>query len=180
MADATLALPFPGPSFAGRSLFASHSAGAERYTYRDRSYGNWHRSASIARFLPADAARTLTMADLDSVLFAEYHWPIKLPLALIEVAQDIGQEKPAGVICKLAEMAGVPAYVALYTHSASVNPGNKNWPDIERFRIKRIWPSPEKGWRVLTPQQWADALVQIRGWQLKRFGVQEAANDAKF
>ncbi len=106
-------LPLCGPSFAGRSLF-SPLAGAERYLYRDRSYGNWHRPASIGRFMPAEAARSLTMADLDSVLFAEYHWPIKLPLCLVEVAQDIGQEKPAGVIRKLAELAGIPAYVALY------------------------------------------------------------------
>ena len=30
--------------------------------------------------------------------------------------------KPAGVIRKLAEMAGVPAYVALYTRSAMAIP----------------------------------------------------------
>ena len=165
------------PSFAGRPLFVP---GAERYVYRDRSYGNWHRAASISRFLPADAARTLTMVDLDSVLFAEYDWPIKIPLCLVEVARDIDQEKPAGVIRKLAELAGIPAYVALYTLRAASNPGARNWPDIERFRVKRLWPDPEAGWRVLTPQQWADALVQIRGWQLKRFAVQEAANDERF
>ena len=180
MADATLAPPSSGPSFAGSQFAAAPLAGAERYQYRDRSYGNWHRTASIGRFLPAEAARTLTMADLDSVLFAEYHWPIKLPLCLVEVAQDIGQEKPAGVIRKLAELAGIPAYVALYTQSAAANPSNVNWPDIERFRIKRLWPCPEAGWRDLTPQQWADALVQIRGWQLKRFDVQHAANDNTF
>ena len=174
-------LPLCGPSFAGRSLFAPTSlAGAERYLYRDRSYGNWHRPPSISRFIPPEAARSLTMADLDSVLFAESHWPIKLPLCLVEVAQDIGQEKPAGVIRKLAELAGIPAYVALYTQAAVANTGNVNWPDIERFRIKRLWPCPEAGWRDLTPQQWADALVQIRGWQLRRFAVQEAANDERF
>ena len=174
-------LPLCGPSFVGRPLFAAAPrAGAERYTYRDRSYGNWHRSASISRFLPAEVSRTLTMVDLDSVLFAEYHRPIKLPLCLVEVAQDIGQEKPAGVIRKLAELADIPAFVALYTPSSTRNPGSVEWPDIKCFRIKRLWPHPEVGWRTLTPQQWADALVQIRGWQLKRFAVQEAANDERF
>ena len=169
------------PTFSGRSLFAAAPiAGAERYLYRDRSYGNWHRTASISRFLPAQAARLLTMADLDSVLFAEYEYPIKLPLCLVEVAQDIGQQKPAGVIRKLAELANIPAFVALYTLSNRRNPSNKNWPDIASFRVRRLWPSPERGWRTLTPQQWAEALVRIRGWQLRRFEVKEAANDPRY
>jgi hypothetical protein len=120
------------------------------------------------------------MADLDSVLFAEYNYPDKLPLCLVEVARDIGQEKPAGVIQNLAKLAGIPAYVALYSHSEYPNPSNTNWPDIQRFRVKRVWPHPEPAWRTLTPDQWAKALVQIRGWQLRRFQVQEAANDSHY
>jgi hypothetical protein len=120
------------------------------------------------------------MADLDSVLFAEYNYPDKLPLCLVEVARDIGQEKPAGVIQNLAKLAGIPAYVALYSHSEYPNPSNTNWPDIRRFRVKRVWPHPEPAWRTLTPDQWAKALVQIRGWQLRRFQVQEAANDPNY
>jgi hypothetical protein len=135
---------------------------------------------SIARFLEPKQANALTMADLDSVLFAEYNYPDKLPLCLIEVAQDIGQDKPAGVIHNLARLAGIPAYVALYTHAEHPNPSNTNWPDIECFRVKRLWPKPEESWRSLTPDEWARALVQIRGWQLRRFQVQEAANDPAY
>jgi hypothetical protein len=69
----------------------------ERYLIRDRAYGVWHREKSISRFLDHRQARTLTMADLDSVLFVEYGHSGKLPLALVEVAMDIGQEKPTGV-----------------------------------------------------------------------------------
>lgn len=152
----------------------------ERYPTRDRSYGIWHRVKSITRFLEPRQANALTMADLDSVLFAEYDYPDKLPLCLIEVAQDIGQEKPAGVIQNLARLAGIPAYVALYTHADRPNPANSNWPDIDHFRIKRLWPRPEESWRVMTPDEWARALVQIRGWQLRRFQVQEAANDSVY
>lgn len=152
----------------------------ERYPTRDRSYGIWHRVKSIGRFLAPRQANTLTMADLDSVLFAEYEYGNKLPLCLIEVARDIGQDKPAGVIRNLAQLAGIPAYVALYTHSDLPNPSNSNWPDIDRFRVKRLWPHPEDAWRTLTPDEWAKALVQIRGWQLRRFQVQEAANDPTF
>jgi len=136
----------------------------EHYPTRDRSYGAWHRAPSIGRYLKGVQAESLTMADLDSVLFTE-------------VAVDIGQEKPAGVIQKLAQMADVPAFVVLYTPAAHANPTNPNWADIEAFRVRRLWPRPENRWRVLTPEQWARALVQIRGWQLRRFAVQEAAND---
>jgi hypothetical protein len=149
----------------------------ERYQNRDRHYGIWHRVKSIARFLSPQQAASLTVADLDCVLFTEYHYPDKLPLCLIEVGRDIGQDKPAGVIRKLAELANVPAYVALYTPANDPNPANPNWPDIDQFRIRRLYPFPEHGWRTLTPDQWAQALVQIRGWQLRRFEAMEAAND---
>ena len=152
----------------------------ERYSTRDRSYGIWHRSRSINRFLTKQQAGSMTMADLDSVLFTEYDYPNKLPLCLVEVARDIGQEKSTGVIHGLARMARIPAYVALYTHSDYPNPSNTNWPDIDRFRIKRVWPHPEPSWRTLSPDQWAKALVQIRGWQLRRFEVQDAANDSTY
>ncbi|MCA8051312.1 MULTISPECIES: hypothetical protein [Burkholderia] len=152
----------------------------ERYEIRDRAYGAWHRAPSISRFLSASHAESLTMVDLDSVLFAEYDNTGKIPLALVEVARDIGQEKPAGVMQHLARLANVPAYVALYTPAPTTNPCNPNWDDIESFRVRRMWPRPEDGWRVLTPGQWARALVQIRGWQMRRFEVRGAANDEKY
>lgn len=152
----------------------------ERFLQRDRSYGIWHRQPSIRRFLGRRAA-SLAMLDLDSVLFAEYDYAGKLPLCLIEAAQDVGQEtKPTGVIRRLAALANIPAFVALYTPSDQVNPTNPFWPDIERFRVRRLWPRPEHAWRTLTPQEWAEALVRIRGWQLKRFEVQEASNDPTY
>lgn len=152
----------------------------EQYDTRDRAYSAWHRAPSIRRYLRTTQAESLTMVDLDSVVFTEYDHGAKMPLALVEVAMDIGQEKPAGVLQQLARLAGVPAYVALYTPAASANPANPNWADIESFRVKRMWPRPEYGWRILTPMQWARALVQIRGWQMRRFEVKAAANDDRY
>jgi hypothetical protein len=152
----------------------------ERYKTRDRSYGVWHRVRSIARFLGTKQACGLAMADLDSILFAEYNFPDKLPLCLIEAARDVGQEKSAAMVSNLARMAGIPAYIALYTPAAQANPSNQDWPDIAHFRIKRIWPRPEPAWRTLTPNQWADALIQIREWQLRRFRAVDAANDSTY
>ena len=77
----------------------------ERYEIRDRAYGAWHRAPSISRYLHVGQAESLTMVDLDSVLFAEYDNAGKVPLALVEVARDIGQEKPAGVMQQLARLA---------------------------------------------------------------------------
>lgn len=122
----------------------------------------------------------MTMADLDSVLFVEYGYDNKLPLALIEVARDIGQEKPTGVIRELARMANLPAFVSLYTPSSQANPASPAWHDIDGFRVKRVWPKPEARWRSLTPSQWADALVEIRDWQLRRFSKRAAENDAHY
>jgi len=153
---------------------------AERYLTRDRSYGAWHRVGSIQRFIKPEQAYTLTMADLDSVMFAEYNHASKIPLCLVEVAVDVGQEKPTGLIASLAQRADIPAYVALYSHSSLPNPADTNWPDIAGFRVKRVWPIPERVWRSLSPEEWASALVQIRSWQLRKCLRQEAANDLDY
>ncbi|VCT41781.1 Uncharacterised protein [Burkholderia pseudomallei] len=153
----------------------------ERHFLRDRTYGNWHRAPSIIRFLPARDAEGMTMVDLDSVLFVEHDSEQKIPLCLVEAARDIGQTtKPTGVIRALAERANLPAFVVLYEPSDCQNPANENWSDVESFRVMRIWPHPERTWRVLTPRQWAHALVAIREWQLRRSSTHEAANDATF
>jgi hypothetical protein len=149
----------------------------EQYLIRDRAYGVWHRARSIGRFIGHRQAESLTMADLDSVLFVEYGYSGKLPLALVEVARDIGQEKPAGVIRELAKMANIPAFVALYTPASRPNPVSPAWHDIDQFRVRRLWPNPENVWHTLSPAEWADALVQIRDWQVRRFAGQPA-NDA--
>lgn len=153
---------------------------AERYLARDRSYGAWHRVGSIQRFIRPEHAYSLTMADLDSVMFTEYNHASKMPLCLVEVAVDVGQEKLTGLIASLARQADIPAYVALYSHSRSANPADANWPDIAGFRVKRVWPCPERTWRNLSPEEWACALVQIRSWQLRRYLRQEAANDISY
>jgi hypothetical protein len=134
---------------------------------------------STARFLTTKEVAE-RMADLDSVLFVEYGYDNKLPLALVEVARDIGQEKPTGVIRALARMANLPAFVSLYTPSSQANPASPASHDIDGFRVKRVWPSPEARWRSLTPSEWADALVRIRDWQLQRFASQTAANDRAY
>lgn len=149
----------------------------ETYGTRDRSYSAWHRRLSTRRFVGIDRAQLLAMIDLDAALYVEYDNGSKEPLALIETALDIGQPyKSATVTRKLARRAGVPCYCVLYSPSSQPNPADKRWRDIRQFRVRRLWPNPEKSWRVLTPQEWAAALIKIRAWSTRRLDM-EAAND---
>ena len=150
---------------------------SERTGTRDRAYSAWHRSRSIRRFVGGKRAEELSMIDLDGAMYVEYDDLEKEPLALIETALDIGQQtKPATVTARLAQRAGLPAYVVLYTPSSQPNPADGLQPDIQRFRVRRIWPSPEPGWRQITPRSWAEALLQIRQWSWAKWAG-DAAND---
>jgi len=150
----------------------------ERYGERDLSYSAWHRVRSIARFVGLERAQALKMVDQDAVLYLELDGATKEPLALIEVAIDVGQQsKPATTMARLAAKANLPAFTALYSLAKSANPADKRQLDIQRFRVRRVWPAPEHEWRELTPQEWAQGLLQIRSWSAARLDVQ-AANDA--
>ena len=152
----------------------------ERYGNRDRAYSAWHRRHSTRRFIGIDRAQMLAMIDLDAALYVEYDDGSKEPLALIETALDVGQRyKSAAVTSRLAKRANVPCYCVLYTLAKNANPADPQWRDIERFRVRRLWPQPEATWRTVNPQQWATALLRIRAWATNRLDV-EAANDPDY
>ena len=152
----------------------------ERYGTRDRTYSVWHRRFSTRRFIGIEAAQRLSMIDLDAALYVEYDDQSREPLALIETARDVGQAwKSACVTKRLAQRAGVAAYVLLYRCSAAPNPADTSCPDISQFRIKRLWPKPEHAWRNLSPNDWANALLRIREWAARHLDI-EAANDPNY
>lgn len=152
----------------------------ERWNHRDLTYSAWHRRGSMRRFVGIEKAQLLSMSDLDCVLFVETDSASREPLALVETARDVGQSwKGASVTLNLAKRAHIPAYVILYSCSSERNPANPTWPDIRRFRIKRLWPRPEHVWRNLSPSDWANALLRIRAWSAARHD-QQAANDADY
>lgn len=144
----------------------------ERFNTRERSYSAWHRRLSTQRFVGIERAQTLAMIDLDASLYVEYDDGTKEPLALIETARDVGQEfKNATVTTNLSKACTrriIPAYLVLYTLSSEKNPADPKWNDIEFFRVKRLWPKPEKRWTILTPMQWCKRLVQLREWSSSR------------
>lgn len=153
----------------------------EKYGFlRSRVYSAWHRRHSARRFVGIEAAQRLCMVDIDASLWVEVDDHTKEPLALIETSCDVGQAwKAAGVTKRLAQRAGVPAYVVLYRCSAESNPASPGVPDIASFRVKRLWPKPEHNWRHFTPTEYAKGLLRIREWACKRLD-REAANDANY
>ena len=137
----------------------------ELYGTRDRTYSAWHRRMSTRRFVGIERAQTLAMIDLDAACYVEYDDITKEPLALIETARDVDQSyKTATVTRNLARRCApeVRAYSLLYKPADYPNPADMRWPDITSFRAKRIWPDPITDWRMFSPQQWADFLVQLR------------------
>lgn len=152
----------------------------ERFGTRDRTYSAWHRRLSTRRFVGIEKAQLLSMIDLDGALYCEFDATSSEPLALIETAIDRGQRrKVATVTRRLAERARLPAYCVLYHPAAYRNPADPTEPDIDGFRVRRLWPCPETEWRVLNPLEWAEALLQIREWAALR-ADREAANDANY
>ncbi len=141
----------------------------EVYDTRDRSYSAWHRRLSTGRFVGIEKAQLLAMIDLDASLYVEYDDGTKEPLALIETARDIGQNyKNATVTRKLAARANLPCFVVLYHLSDNPNPANTNYKDIDRFRVKRLYPNMESNWRVLDPKEWAENLIRMRDWKARQ------------
>ena len=67
----------------------------------------------------------------------------------------------------------------LYAAANDPNPAEPRYRDIRALRVRRVWPKPEAQWRTLTPNAWANALLQIRAWSARRLDI-EAANDSHY
>lgn len=146
----------------------------ERFGTRDQSYSAWHRKKSTSRFIGLEKAQLLAMIDLDACPYVEYDDESKDPLALIEVAIDVGQNsKPSTVTRKLAELCNIPALVVLYKLDEDFpNPANERFQDICSFRVKRIHPKEQKEWETLTPSEYAERLLRVRQWSADKKSVE--------
>jgi hypothetical protein len=141
----------------------------EVFGCRDRIYSEWHRRHSTKRFVDIEQAQLLAMIDLDGVYWVEYRDADRWPVALVETARDISQDrKPATVLTNLAKLAGIPAFVALYTPATAPNPAAPEWPDIAMFRYRRVYPEGQPNWITCTPADFAQMLLRLRQWSGKR------------
>lgn len=117
------------------------SAIKERYGERELIYSAWHREQNTH----------LSMIDLDAI---ETCKQCKQPLALIELARDVGQlHKTTTITRKLAEMANIPAYLVFYKIDIAET--------ITSFRVSQV--SPIKGVeRIMTPGEYEKFLLELR------------------
>ena len=119
-------------------------------------FNEWHRQDSIKRFITDEDARALTAMDIDLI---EYDFPTGKTVLLHEVAMYVGQTgKQTHVLAELAKHRGITALCTLYTLSKNDNPANPEVPDISCFRVKKVWPDPEKKFRMYTPAGYAKQL----------------------
>ena len=115
----------------------------ERTGVRNLSFSTWHRS------LP----QRCHVIDID---FCEYCWRCRRPLALIETATGHhDRPKPTTVLQRLAEMAGLPAWLILYdidlTQPFDIGP---------TLRVSRLRPDPA-GPYERTLEQVGDLITRI-------------------
>lgn len=109
---------------------------------------------------------TATMIDLDGL---EYCRRCREPLALIEVARDIGQAvKPVTVLRRLAVRAGIRAVCVLYVPSAEPCPCGPLGTDVEcchgilTMRARQVHPTNDDTWLEMDPTRFAGWLYFIR------------------
>jgi hypothetical protein len=141
----------------------------EQNNRRYATYSLWHRERSIVRYLEnPDDAHQLGCIDIDAVCWIEWERGSRDPLALIETARDDpGKDKSGTVLRNLGALANIPTFIVLYVPASHPNPAYPQVPDIERFRIRRLWPDPEKAYRELTCKQYAEWLKQLRELQTR-------------
>ena len=91
----------------------------------------------------------LTAIDIDWIEYCRY---CRRPLALVETAHDVGQDKSADVLRRIGEMASIPVWTALSREVAG----------RQRFRVRRVFPESGAGWRDLSSVEWYQVLAQYR------------------
>ncbi|RLC87699.1 MAG: hypothetical protein DRJ03_05335 [Chloroflexi bacterium] len=112
----------------------------ERYGTRDLTYSSWHRTLHPS----------LHYIDLDAV---EYCARCKEPLALLELAQDVGQtSKTTTVLRKLARRSNLPAYLVFW---------KKEGDSISQFRIRQVWPNWGEE-QTMSPEEYEGWLLSLR------------------
>jgi hypothetical protein len=133
---------------------------------RPQAYSYWHRLDSIKRFFGNDRerARRLGLVDIDAIFWVEYNDGTRQPAALIETAQDVlaNRNKSGNVLCNLANRAGLPAFIVLYTLANCENAAFPCVRDIASFRVRQLNPNPESAYEEMTPAEYALFLESLR------------------
>jgi hypothetical protein len=130
---------------------------------RDLTYSNWHREASMARFLNGRASWALGLIDIDGL---EYCRSCETPLALIETTRYQGSYRKSDYLTlRLAVRADVPMFTVFYEserpqscpHCGRYGPP---WPDPSAFHV--MGPRPARDVSVMDPAEYALWLLDLR------------------
>lgn len=93
----------------------------ERYGRRDMLFSRWHRNLDD----------TYKFLDVDWIEFCHV---CSEPLAVVEIAQDVGQKwKPTTVLERLAKRSKLPAFCILYQTEGD---------EITGARVRKVYPNP--------------------------------------
>ena len=145
----------------------------EGFSSRQNALHEWHRAASLRRFIDEDTADMMTACDIDLI---EYSSLTGRVLLLHEVAEYTGSLEKRGKdlrpIIDIATRAGCLAFLTLFECSDEPNPANPDVPDVVMFYTKLLY-SPVGGvseWRTRTPEEFAQWLVRVRKWARKHTG----------
>jgi len=164
----------------------------EVHGFRDETFSQWHRIASMSRFIGRPSAQDQKIVDADFILTTEhsdedpnttwmaYRYGSDV-VALIETSVDYPpgaiDRKVAWVTTALAKKAGIPAFIVLYTISANDNPmSSTGAKDIDMFRVKMTFPK-HTAFVEMTPQIYAEFEADLRN--LKKPNSTEEAGHCK-
>lgn len=115
----------------------------------EKVFHEWHRPASLGRFL--ERSERFTMVDIDAV---EYCPRCQKPLRIMETARDVGQaQKHAWITARIARERNVPAAIVLCTLDDAET-------DIVAFRVMQISPT-RSAWIDRTPEEFALTTEQV-------------------
>jgi hypothetical protein len=134
----------------------------ERLRPDDLAYREWHRPASISRYMSVSEADSLSLIDGDLIATCPR---CRKTLLIMEVTRDYGQAKSGRIIEELARDAGTSAALIWYTQSrdpaATFTTKAGTFFDLTSFRVQRLWPPP-RCVAVYDPPGWAAALLKLR------------------
>jgi hypothetical protein len=135
-------------------------------------YSYWHRYPSTSRYI--NDCRVFWMSDIDCGAFIEWG-DGKIPLMATEAARDSGQEKNVSFLVNWSKMINgklppVPVFVVYYSlstdHLLPTGENGPSMPDIETFRVKRLYPEPWPSYRFYEPNEWANEIAKIKATQI--------------
>lgn len=134
-----------------------------KFAYNAQPFNEWHRAASLRRFgVSAKDAALLGAYDGDLIEVVVAGDDYGRPVLRYEVTEERGQDKQTTFLRQDARRSNCVAMELRFRPSATHNPTTKvPVPDIDSFRFRRIWPSPEPDFTEMPAADFARYIVNL-------------------